>query len=74
MKHILLLPFYEAKAFIVLFIFSLPGKIGSALRYLFARSTMGEYGLGVWFGQNVTIDCPRNMRIKKIQLSTMGVN
>ena len=65
MKHILLLPFHEAIAFIVWFIFSLPGKTGSALRYLFARSTMGECGLGVRFGQNVTIDCARNIKIRE---------
>ena len=47
MKRILLLPFHETSAFIVWFIFSLPGKTGSALRYLFARSTMGECGPGV---------------------------
>ena len=65
MKHIPLLPFHEASAFIVWLIFSLPGKTGSALRYLFARSTMGECGPGVRFGQNVTVDCARNINIKK---------
>ena len=65
MKHILLLPFHEARAFVVWFIFSLPGKTGSALRYLFARSTMDECGTGARFGQNVTIDCARNIKIKK---------
>ena len=65
MKHFLLLPFHEATAFIVWFIFSLPGKTGSALRYIFARSTMGECGPGVRFGQNVTIGCAQNIKIKK---------
>ena len=65
MKRILLLPFHETSAFIVWFIFSLPGKTGSALRYLFARSTMGECGPGVRFGQNVTINCARNINLKK---------
>ena len=65
MKHILLIPFHETSAFIVWFIFSLPGKTGSALRYLFARSTMGECGPGVRFGQNITIDCARNISLKK---------
>ena len=65
MKYILLLPFHEARAFIVWFIFSLPGKTGSALRYFFARSTMGECGLGVRFGQNVAIDCAQNIKFKK---------
>ena len=65
MKHILLIPFHETSAFFVWFIFSLPGKTGSALRYLFARITMGECGPGVRFGQNITIDCARNISLKK---------
>ena len=64
MKHILFLPFQEANAFIVWLIFSLPGKTGSALRYLFARSTMSECGRGTRFGQNVTIGCARSLKIK----------
>ena len=64
MKHILLLPFCEISALVVWLIFSLPGKTGSILRYLFARSMMGECGRGVRFGQRVTIDCPRNIKIK----------
>ena len=59
------MPFHEASAFIFWFIFSLPGKTGSALRYLLARCTMGECGLGARFGRNVTIDCARNIIIKK---------
>jgi len=65
MKHILLLPFQEASAFFVWFISSLPGKTGSSLRYLFAQVAMGECGSGVRFGQNVTIGCARNIKIKK---------
>jgi acetyltransferase-like isoleucine patch superfamily enzyme len=65
MKHILLLPFHEASAFFVWFISSLPGKTGSALRYLFAKVSMGECGSGVRFGQNVTIGCAQNIKIKK---------
>lgn len=63
-KHILLLPFYEVSAFILWFIFSLPGKTGSALRYLIARSMMGECGRGVRFGRCVTINCAQNIKIK----------
>ena len=65
MKQILLLPFHEASAFIVWLVFSLPGKTGSALRYLFARTTLGECGRGVRFGQFIKIDCTRNIKIKK---------
>ena len=65
MKHILLLPFYEASAFVVWLIFSLPGKTGSAIRYLFAQSTMSECGRGVRFGQFTEINCARNIKIKK---------
>ena len=65
MKYVLLLPFHEVCAFVVWFIYSLPGKTGSALRYLLARKTMGECGRGVRIGQFVTIDCAQNMRIRK---------
>lgn len=65
MKHFLLMPFHEAKAFFVWFVSSLPGKTGSALRYLFAQAAMGECGSGVRFGQYVTIGCARNIKIKK---------
>jgi acetyltransferase-like isoleucine patch superfamily enzyme len=65
MKHILLLPFHEVSAFIVWLIFSFPGKTGSALRYLFARIAIGECEPGVRFGQNVSICCAQNIKIKK---------
>ena len=64
MKHILLLPLREVGALVFWFIFSLPGKTGSTLRYLFARSIMSECGRGVRFGQRVTIDCASNIKIK----------
>lgn len=63
-KHILLLPFYEVSAFILWFIFSLPGKTGSSLRYLIARIMMGECGRGVRFGRCVTINYAQNIKIK----------
>lgn len=65
MKQILLLVFHEANAFIFWLVFSLPGKTGSALRYLLARTTMGECGPGVRFGQFIKFDCSRNIKIKK---------